>query len=102
MRFGHAPKPRKAVYSSTVARRCAALQVLFRRFTPGKASVLRRCAQGSVVEGASRQRAAPRSQFVGAPRTERLICFAVAAHAALEGGSGSVANVDEGAGACAA
>ncbi len=60
----------------------AAVQVRFRRFAPGKASVLRRCAQGSVVVGASHQRAAPRNQFVGAPRSDGSVCFAVALHAA--------------------
>ncbi len=46
--------------------------------------------QGSAVVGASRQRAAPRSQFVGAPRMEGLISFAVAVHAAREGCNVSV------------
>ncbi len=38
----------------------------------------------SVVVGASRRRAAPRSQFVGAPRADGLACFAVTVHATLE------------------
>ncbi len=80
----------------------AVVQVRVRRFAPGKASVLRRCAQGSVVVGASRRRAAPRSQFVGAPRTDGLACLAAAVHAAREGGSVSVANVGTSAGAGAA
>ncbi len=52
--------------------------------------------------GATRQRAAPRSQFVGAPRTDGLVRLAVAVHAAREGGNISVANLGESEGACAA
>ncbi len=52
--------------------------------------------------GALRQRAAPRSQSMGAPRTYGLTHLAVAVHAAREGGSGSVANVGERAVPCAA
>ncbi len=74
------PKPRD---------RCARLSsamslVLFRRSAPGKASVLRSSAQRSVVVGASRRRAAPRNQSVGAPRTDGLARLAFAVHAARE------------------
>ncbi len=77
----------------TALRSRVAVQVRFRRSAPGKASVLRRCAQKPVGLGASRRRAAPLSQSVGAPRTDCLARLAAAVHAAREGGSGSVANV---------
>ncbi len=83
----------QAAHKCVAFRSRAVVQLRFRRFAPGKAIVLRRSAQRSVVVGASRQRAAPRSQSVGAPRTDGLVCFAVAVHAAREGGSVSVANV---------
>ncbi len=62
----------QAAYKGAAFRSRALVQVRIRRFAPGKASALRRCAQGSVPVGTSRQRAAPRSQFVGAPRTDGL------------------------------
>ncbi len=77
-------------------------RVLFRRFAPAKAIILRGSAQGSVVLGASRQRAAPRSQSVGAPRADGPARLAAAVRAAREGGSDSVANVGASAVACAA
>ncbi len=50
--------------------------VRFSRFAPGKAIVLRGGVQGSVVVGASRQRAAPRTQFCGRAARGRpgLLC----------------------------
>ncbi len=72
------------------------------RSAPVRAIVLRGSAQWPVVVGDSRQRAAPRSQSVGAPRTDGLACFVVAVHAAREGGNVSVANVGASVGACAA
>ncbi len=101
VRFGPARKTQTHA-TATVASHLAVSCVLFRRFAPGKASVLRRCAQGSVLVGASRRRAAPRSQSVGAPRREGLTRLAVAVHAAREGSSGSVAIGGASAGAGAA
>ncbi len=91
-RFGSVCRSRP--HKGAAFRSGAVVQVRFRRFAPGKASALRRCAQGSVRVGISRQRAAPRSQSFGAPRADGLVCFAVAVHAAREGGNVSVANVD--------
>ncbi len=82
-------RPRAARPALVVAQRSVGL----RRFAPGKASVLRRCAQGSVVAVASRQRAAPRSQYAGAPRTYGLARLAVVVHAARKSDSVSVADV---------
>ncbi len=92
----------QAAYKGAAFRSRALLQVRIRRFAPGKASALRRCAQGSVPVGTSRQRAAPRSQSLGAPRADGLARLAVAVHAAREGGKVSVANVGASAGAGAA
>ncbi len=101
-RFGFICRFSRRAASTAASRRRGTPSVPRVRSAPGRAIVLRGSAQGPVVVGASRQRAAPRSQSVGAPRTDGLARLAVAVHAALGGGSGSVANVGESEGACAA